>query len=335
MILIPTSSAISRASSAPETSLWSVIAIAPSPCSTRRLEQGPDRRGAIRRVIGVHVEVAVDHRPALQPLAGLGVARRVVAARRQPPVDGLDVVRHGAPVTRLARLPAGACEPLPQPGVPRQPLDLGGQGQPVADGKDQAELAVADDLLVELEVRDDGGRAGGQRVARYAAAPAVRRRRRARRCPLPPAPPPARSREAAAGAGARAACASTRASGSVGPSNQITASQSRSSGRCRRARRKSLSAPRSSSAQWTMRRRPCGRGVQRRLGAVRPGADQLVGAGEEALDQLAGRLAARRPGVDPPEEHLDQHPCHLGREHPLGRLVERRDVQRERMAQRS
>ncbi len=52
----------------------------------------------------------------------------------------------------------------------------------------------------------------------------------------------------------------TRASGSVGPSNQITPSQSTSSGSFRSARSRRRSAPRSSSAQWTIRIRPGGAG---------------------------------------------------------------------------
>ena len=63
----------------------------------------------------------------------------------------------------------------------------------------------------------------------------------------------------------------TRASGSVGPSNQITPSQSSSSGSLRSARSSRRSAPRSSSAQWTIRTRPGGGGSSAGSATSAPG----------------------------------------------------------------
>ncbi len=62
--------------------------------------------------------------------------------------------------------------------------------------------------------------------------------------------------------------------------------------------------------------------------------DQLVVRREVLLQQLPGRLAGHRAGVDPAEEDLHQRPRHRGREHPLLRRVEGRDVERQRVAQR-
>ena len=60
-----------------------------------------------------------------------------------------------------------------------------------------------------------------------------------------------------------------------------------------------------------------------------PGADQLVGGREVALQQFGRRRRGHRAGIEPAEEDLDQRPRHLGREHPLLRRVEGGDVERE------
>ena len=70
-----------------------------------------------------------------------------------------------------------------------------------------------------------------------------------------------------------------------------------------------------------------GRGVRARL-------ERLVGAGEEALDQLRRGPAAHRAGVEAAEEDLDQRAGHLGREDALAGLVEAADVERGRVTQR-
>ena len=63
-----------------------------------RLEQDLDRRRAIGRVVGVHVEVDLDQRPAGDPPARLGVARAVMAAGREAPVDRLELGRDLGPL---------------------------------------------------------------------------------------------------------------------------------------------------------------------------------------------------------------------------------------------
>ena len=62
MTLTPYSAALRAAASAPEISLWSVTAMAPRPCVARGRQQGLDRRGAVVRVVRVHVQVDVDQR---------------------------------------------------------------------------------------------------------------------------------------------------------------------------------------------------------------------------------------------------------------------------------
>ena len=62
--------------------------------------------------------------------------------------------------------------------------------------------------------------------------------------------------------------------------------------------------------------------------------DQLVGGGEVALQQPAGRRRGDRAGVEPAEEDLDQGAGHLGGEHPLLGSVEGGDIERVGVAQR-
>jgi hypothetical protein len=64
------------------------------------------------------------------------------------------------------------------------------------------------------------------------------------------------------------------------------------------------------------------------------GLDQLVWAGEVALQQLLGRRRGDRARVEATEEDLDQGPCNQGREHPLLGFVEGGDVEREGVTQR-
>ena len=74
--LTPYSAAFARASSAPEISLWSVTAIAPRPALARGGEQHLDRRRAVVRVVGVHVQVDVDQRAARRAARAAAAAGR-------------------------------------------------------------------------------------------------------------------------------------------------------------------------------------------------------------------------------------------------------------------
>ncbi len=67
-----------------------------------RLEQHLDRRRAVGRVVGVHVEVDLDQRPPGDPPPRLGVTGAVVAAAGQAAVDRLQLGRDLGPVPSVA-----------------------------------------------------------------------------------------------------------------------------------------------------------------------------------------------------------------------------------------
>ena len=103
---------LARASMAPETSLWSVTAIAPSP------RRGPrpaalHRRRAVVRVVGVHVQVDVDQVPAPRRRARPSSPRRV-APCGEAVVDGLDLAGHAVPVEVRAPRRRGRAQALAQ-----------------------------------------------------------------------------------------------------------------------------------------------------------------------------------------------------------------------------
>ena len=184
-------------------------------------------------------------------------------------------------------------------GSREQALELGGERERVARLEQQAELAVAQRLLVLRQARHHGHRAAGQRAQHE-----LGRGRRAR--PRPPRRSGAREvlgLRPVAGPGERTR--SRRRRGSVtapAPRPGRAARSSRASrgrvGSRRSARRKSRSAPRSSSAEKTISGGPAvGRGRARRSA---PGWITSVLAGEVALDQVAGRgKLAVRPSSRP------------------------------------
>ena len=67
-----------------------------------RLQQHLDRRRAVGRVVGVHVQVDLDQRPLGDPPPHLGVARRIVPAGGEAAVDRFELRRDRGPVTPLA-----------------------------------------------------------------------------------------------------------------------------------------------------------------------------------------------------------------------------------------
>ena len=70
----------------------------PEPALLRGIQEHVDRGRAVRRVVGVHVEVDVDRRPIREPAPHGRLAGGVVAARADAPVDLLDLVGHHVPV---------------------------------------------------------------------------------------------------------------------------------------------------------------------------------------------------------------------------------------------
>ena len=74
--------------------------------------------------------------------------------------------------------------------------------------------------------------------------------------------------------------------------------------------------------------------VRRRLcGDVGARPDDLVVGRERAREQIARRLEAREPCVEPPEDELHELASDLRRDQPLGGRMERPDVERPRLAQ--
>ena len=226
---------------------------------------------------------------------------------------------------------APAPELLAQRAIRAEAIELGRQRLHVADREEQPPLAVADQLAVELEVGDDRDGAGRERLADqggrhpYPAggeADDVGTGDELRRLPIgrpnnaqPLAQPPA---DAGEGIGR-----------ALEPDHPLPVELlgKLAQGPEQQAQRPALLQGAMDDPDPPLRRRRQGR-----LGDIGAGTDQLVGAREEALQQLAGRLVARGAGVYPPEEDLDQHPRHLGGEHPLGRLVKGGDVERLRVA---
>ena len=90
------------------------------------LEQQLRRGRAVRRVVGVHVQVAVDVVAALAAVARIsGLPLRVVAPAGQPAVDGLDLVGHLDPAAAPRRCPRAAIRSsLAQRRVAAEPLQL-------------------------------------------------------------------------------------------------------------------------------------------------------------------------------------------------------------------
>jgi len=80
----------------------------------------------------VHVEIHVHEVARLKALPQAGLAVRVVAARRDPLVQLLEVVGHARPVELVARLRDGTPVARYERGVAQEPLDLGTERQRVA-----------------------------------------------------------------------------------------------------------------------------------------------------------------------------------------------------------
>ena len=249
--LMPYSAALARASSAPEISLWSVTAIAPEAALARGGEQHLDRRRAVVRVVGVHVQVDVDQlalgAAARAPRAARSGSWRRAASSR---VDRLDARRRRAPTTssrRAARRARAAARAAPA--SRDQPLELGGEHVDVAGLEQQPELAVA----AAPPRRPAGARRPARRPAPSARTSSAGRGRaaRARRRRRTSACASTSSSVASVGDARRtrsrsARCAARRRRGAGRASRRSPPSRA-SVGSRRSARRNSRSAARSSS----------------------------------------------------------------------------------------
>ena len=196
-------------------------------------------------------------------------------------------------------------------------------------------VAVAQQLLVDGQSRDDRGAPAGDRLEQDLRAPArPRPRSRSRRRRAPSSSRQPRSPASAKVTRSRSVRPS-RGSASGARSVQTVACQSAASSSLRRPRRNRRNAARSSTSANTISTRspaaPRARsaGIEVRTAPARPRI-----AGEEAADEAARHVEGRHPRIEAPEEQLDEATCHLGREHPLGRRVEGADVERPRVAQR-
>ena len=137
----------------------------PEPPVARGLEQPLDRRRAVVRVIGVHVQVDVDQPPRGQPAAH-GRASGAVTARRDAPVQVLELVRDARPLELGVQAHDPRAELVAQPAVVNQASDLGGQRVGVARLEEQAAVAVGERLLVLRQACRDRYRAAGHRPER-------------------------------------------------------------------------------------------------------------------------------------------------------------------------
>ncbi len=128
-------------------------------------QQHLDRRRAVGRVIGVHVQVDVDQLALAQPSAQSGCRRgRHGAGRRargrRPPVR-----RRRGPRTAGRPVLREAAERVAQrAGVRDQPLQMRGQRLRLAGLEQPAELSVGEDLLVDRQPAGDRDGARAERA---------------------------------------------------------------------------------------------------------------------------------------------------------------------------
>src|SRR5882724_1357562 len=106
-------------------------------------------------MVCVHVEVALDVVAPLKPSPYLRIAGRVLPASRQAAVDRLDLVRHLGPRPCLAGVARGSAKLIAQRRIAAEPLELSGQRQHVTQREKEPPLSLADQLAIELQVRDD------------------------------------------------------------------------------------------------------------------------------------------------------------------------------------
>src|SRR3954469_19975613 len=167
--LTPYSAALARASWAPETSLWSVTAIAPSPTSravasstSTGVAQSLEWSVCMCRSTSISGRFASRARTSGRPAGG------VVAQAGQLGVDLLHLVRHARPRQLVPLLLAAGGEHVPQAGVAQHALQLGGEHVDVAGLEQQPEVTVAQHLLVDGHARRHRQRAGPERPHEHA-----------------------------------------------------------------------------------------------------------------------------------------------------------------------
>ena len=154
------------------------------------VEQRVHRRRAVGRVVGVHVQVHVHEVALGEPLAQRRAARSV--AWRRAAISAYSSSKRSAVRDHSSSGWARsirAAKLAEQRRLGEQPLELGGERERVARLEQQAELAVAQRLLVLRQPRRHRARRRPPARAARAAAPA--------RCPPTPPPRSGRARGAA------------------------------------------------------------------------------------------------------------------------------------------
>ena len=201
--------ALACASIAPEISLWSVMAIAPRPALARRRQQHLDRRRAVVAVVGVHVQVDVDQRPAARAGGGRRVASAGLRRASTPLVEASNSSATGLSgrgARPRARSRAAA------PGRRSGARAARRARRPRAGSNSSPRSPSPSDLLVDRQARGDRDRAGAPARASSAgrgSAPADARRRRRRRRRAAPRTASSRRRRSARGRAGRRAAASS------------------------------------------------------------------------------------------------------------------------------
>ena len=261
------------------------------------------------------------------------VSGRIVPSCGEAAIHPLDLVAHLGPGPGLAAGAAGGAQLIAERGVATEALQLGRQRQHVAEGEEQPTFALADQLAVELQVRDDGNGARGERLPQQAGCGSDAPGRET--CDV-------RSGKELGGLTVSGphdsetltqppADAGQRVGRAIEPDHPlpIEVVGQPAQGSKQEAQRSAFLLRAVHDPHAAGRRR-----LQGGLGDVRARPDQLVLAREEALEQLSCRLVAGGAGVDAPEEDLHEHPGDLGRQNPLDGLVKGGDVERLRVAER-
>ena len=125
-------------------------------------EQHLDRRRAVVRVVGVHVQVDVDQLTLRQQLAQDRVRRLVVAAGHQLRVDVLVLVRDAAPGELGAQRRTRRAQALAQLGFTDEALELRGEHVDVTGFEQQARARLVEQFLVGAETGRDGNGPGAE-----------------------------------------------------------------------------------------------------------------------------------------------------------------------------
>ena len=271
-------------------------------------EQHLDRRRAVARVVGVHVQVDVDQ-PALgQPRPHRGQVRRDVAARRDLRVDRLEAARHARPVELVARARARA-RAASRAGRRRGSAARAGRR---ACRRPRARTAARGPRRGSRPPRRRAGatRPAGRRRRARARAGRARGRPRARRATAMSAPASTSAWVVSCAETHPHAVEQARADRRrrAGGHEHASPATSSSGGSRRSARRNRRSAPRSSWSQKAIGeravvarrarsapRRGAGRGSRR----GRPAASGRAWPRRTRCARRAGRRTARRSGAPP------------------------------------